>query len=434
MIHRLKEKLFILCSATVSLCSAQTFTTPEVFSFKQEVFRPVSYYTGQANISIPLMQVQTPEITIPVTLNYVGGGGLRAVNPYSSAGMGWRVSAGGAITRTKNGVCDEVIGAPPVSLTGFFHLSPNTVSNSYVRNNVSSYVTIPSNGSQYFSPQTEYAPDVFSFSFLGYSGYFLMGYDGQFKIQSQDIVSVEKVNNVTWPGSGNTIAFKLTANDGTVFTFGVTPGSMELSGGHQAGAPYQCDAWYLTKIESTNGRIVTFNYQPNSSTFVRYTPESGSTRANCPVVLDNIIFNGGKVVVNSSVVTQNITGSVSYPRLINSIELQDAGNNVINKANFTYSSAISLRYYFLDALTVDNKTYSFGYYNKSALPNAIASLGMDYWGFFNGSAEVTVLGPTYSYSYWDMYLNPTVTYAPRMPSVEHTKRGILTSITYPTGG
>lgn len=101
-------KIIVLCFVlAIQYVSAQTFNTPEVASFKKEVFSPVSYYTGQANISIPLTQIQANEITVPITLNYVGGAGLNAINPYSSVGMGWRVTAGGVITRTKNNVCDE---------------------------------------------------------------------------------------------------------------------------------------------------------------------------------------------------------------------------------------------------------------------------------------------------------------------------------------
>lgn len=439
----LKQWLTVFFTISLSFCFGQTFTTPEVFSFKQEVFCPVSYYTGQANISIPITQIQTPEITIPITLNYVGGGGLRAINPYSSAGMGWRISAGGAITRTKNGVCDEFTRlGNGLTLDGFFSLAPNTVTNSYVRNSVNSYTAHNALG-QYFSPTTEYSPDIFSFSFLGYSGYFLMGYDGLFKIQSQDIVSVEKINGISWPGNGNGIGFKLTANDGTMFTFGINTGSMELSGGiaqpyyPNPQTPYQCDAWYLTEILSTNGRIISFNYQSNASTFVRYigSTETSDLSANCPVVLDNIGFNGGTVVFNSAVVTQNIlNGPPSYPRLINNITLRDPDNKVISNTAFTYSLSASNRYYFLDTVTIDNKTYSFEYYNRSGLPNESNALGTDYWGFYNGSAEVTLLGTGNVSSFWDMYLNPTVTYPARMPSLECAKRGILTSITYPTGG
>lgn len=437
--HTIKKVLFILSTIVGSFCQAQTIKTPEAFSFEQEVFRPISYYTGQANISIPLTQIQTNEITIPVTLNYVGGGGLRAINPYSSAGMGWRITAGGAITRTKNGVCDESTTTTNGDLKGFFSLTPNSVTNSYVRNNVNSYTYIIGNGLRQFTTDTEYSPDVFSFSFLGYSGFFVMGYDGQFKIQSQDINLVEKINAPwPWPGIGNCVAFRLTANDGTIFTFGSTNGSIELSGGN-GGVPFQCDAWYLTKIEFTNGRTISFNYQPNINPTVpiiyyKASSESSTNSAVSPVVLDNIIFNEGKVVFSSSQITQYIVDQPSFTRMIDKIELKDANNKIINTASFTRSWENLQRYYFLDNVTIDGKKYSFEYYKRSQLPTINQALGQDYWGFYNGETEVTSIGLGAVSSFWDTYLNPTVTYPARMPSVEYAKRGILTSITYPTGG
>ncbi|MGN6437288.1 MAG: DUF5977 domain-containing protein [Agriterribacter sp.] len=433
-----KSLLFISWLAITVTGFAQTFTTPEVFSFKQEVFRPISYYTGQANVSIPLTQIQTPEITIPITLNYVGGGGLRPANPYSSAGMGWRISAGGAITRSKNGVCDEVLGSPPSVLHGFFHLTPNTVTNSYVRNNVSSYVATDGSGRQYFSPQTEYSPDIFSFSFLGYSGYFLMGYDGQFKIQSQDIVAVQKVDNVSWPGSGNTVGFKLTANDGTIFTFGINTGSMELSGGAQS-QPFQVEAWYLSKIESTNGRVINFNYQPNSSSpdAVIFMPssEAGVNTRNYPVVLTNITFNGGKVVFTSSGIPHQITDVPCTPRMISQIELQGADSKAISRTSFTYSSTSAQRYYFLDDVTVDGRKYLFTYLARSDMPARNVALGTDFWGFYNGHTEqpAPIGGSNPAYN-WDIFLNFSLTFSSREPSFSHARRGLLESITYPTGG
>ena len=183
---------------------AQTFTTPEIFSYKQEVFSPVSFYTGQADISISLFKIQTPETTIPVSIKYIGGEGLRALNPYSNVGFGWKLAAGGAITRTVNGEPDEFNTPGTGKLLGFFDLPANTITNESVRNNASSFLTGTEHVS--FISQWEYSPDIFSFSFLGYSGYFVMGYDKTFKIQSQDIVKIEKFSS-SLTGIGNNIIY-----------------------------------------------------------------------------------------------------------------------------------------------------------------------------------------------------------------------------------
>jgi len=252
----------------IKTSEAQNFTSPEVFSYKQEVFRPVSFYTGYADISIPLFEIKTNEITIPISLKYIGGEGLRAINPYSNVGFGWKLSAGGMITRTVNGEPDEFNTPGTGRLLGFFNLPSGYISNESVRNNANSFL-IPNGSGVRFISNYEYSPDIFSFSFLSYSGYFVMGYDKNFKIQSQDIVKVEKFDNNLPNLSNNPFYLKLTANDGTKFTFGYTEGSIELAGGTET-VPYQCIAWYLTTIEFTNGKRIDFNYKTNISKFIHF--------------------------------------------------------------------------------------------------------------------------------------------------------------------
>ena len=150
-----------------------------------------------------------------------------------------------------------------------------------------------------FISKYEYSPDIFSFSFLGYSGYFVMGYDKIFKIQSQDIVKVEKFSSSLTDIGDNIIYFILTANDGTKFTFGYTEGSIEISGGENA-IPFQSHAWYLTKIEFTNGRSINFNYKPNKNIRIHFRTSNDQTvfSTASPVVLDNITSTEEKLYSN----------------------------------------------------------------------------------------------------------------------------------------
>lgn len=430
--HKFVFSLVLLFSFFCNI-NAQTFTTPEVYSFKQEVFRPVSYYTGQANISVPLCEIKTNEITIPISLNYIGGEGLRAINPYSSVGLGWKLSAGGAITRTKNGICDESTGTEDsgyYGMYGFFSwtATTTTTANDYVRNNASLY---GGTGTSY-NPAYEYSPDIFSFSFLGYSGYFVMGYDKAFHIQSNDIVGVEK--NIRSPGNiGNIAYFTLTTNNGTKYTFGSKDGSVEFSGEN----PYQSEAWYLTKITFTNGQEVNFNYQDNTSStgnMVNYktSPNQNSYATIAPVILDNITFNGGKLVVTSKRKAQNISGRTDSLRIINQIDLKDINDKSVSTAYLKYTTYSSNRYYILDSLRVDGRRkYAFGYNSLSSLPNNTSALGTDYWGFYNGqSALYGVVTPTTM----DSFLNQNLSsITQKVPNETYSKIGNLTSLTYPTG-
>lgn len=416
--------LFIICFCAKTAFPQLVFTTPEVYSYKQEVFSPVSYYTGQVNVSIPLCEVKTNEITLPISLSYIGGQGLRSTNPYSNVGFGWKLSVGGVITRSKNGVCDEDGSGVQGNPKGFFHFAESNISatSEYVRNNVSNL----QNSSNY-----EYCPDIFSFSFLGYSGYFVLGYDNEFHIQSSDIVSVEKKS--TSSTSGVLVYFILTANDGTKYTFGSTNGSVETSGG-QNGIPFQSEAWYLTKISFVNGENVVFNYQRNDNVFIhckssQYDALTYSTTS--PVVLNEITYNGGKVVFTSSNRTHYISGMSDQLRLISKIELKDSSNKTVSSVDLTYQSYVSYRYYLLNSLDVDGKNYTFQYNSPSSLPDYPAALGNDWWGYYNGQPEA--VGNLTSGTR-DNYLNQTLTQPEKLPSEYHTKLGILNSITFPEGG
>jgi hypothetical protein len=434
----LKIRVFLLLTLVywigTDTARSQTFTTPEVFSYKQEPFRPISYYTGQANISVPIFEVKTSDITIPVTLNYIGGEGLRAINPYSCVGLGWKISAGGVVTRSKNGVCDEHASDGGNDLDGFFRMSLpiSGLTNDYVRNQVNDYVETLSNGDQYYSPLYEYSPDVFSFSFLGYSGFFVLGYDGQFKIQSQDIVKVEKgIPSFFSVGAEDLVYFTLTANDGTKYIFGYDDGSIEFSGGENA-VPFQSEAWYLTQIRFPNGRNVKFKYKLYNNHRVHFYTNSTQTNylTQYPVVLDSITFKGGKVWFRDTIFSQNIAGANDQLKFIRQIDLLDGNNNGVSKANFKFTSYTYNRYYILDSLRIDSKRYAFGYNLPSSLPTCNQAFGTDYWGFYNGQYEVQGhIGPTYR----DAYLNQRLTIPGRIPSEACTKTGILTSLTYPTG-
>ena len=433
---------FVILLAGFLICiipaSAQNITTPEVYSFKQQAFSPVSYYTGQANISIPLYEIQTNEISIPITLDYIGGQGLQAINPYSSVGLGWRLTAGGAITRTINEVPDESIGIGGIPLTGFFNYVPAVapITNDYVRNHAYSLLTDDGLGHYSFTSNYEYAPDIFTFSFLGYSGSFVMGYDGNFQVSSKDIVKVTKLNPSFSVGNlGMTMQFMLTANDGTIFTFGSTLGSIVYSGGESQGSAYQMDAWYLCNVTSPNGKSIDFTYLDNTWQTNRIHFKSKSDQPYASVtsfaILNKITYTNGQVLFTSTGKSQDIiSGYGGQLKSVDNIVVQNLNYQTTRQVNFTYFSQQANRYYFLDSLKIDDKKYKFAYGDLGNLPTYGNSFGSDYWGFYNGQGEVN---GAVTAGFRDTYLNQTLLYSAKLPNESKTKVGILSAITHPTG-
>src|SRR5689334_11834881 len=60
---------------------------------------PVSTYTGTADISVPIFSVPAKGMSLPVALDYHTGG-IKIKEESGWVGLGWSLTAGGAITRT----------------------------------------------------------------------------------------------------------------------------------------------------------------------------------------------------------------------------------------------------------------------------------------------------------------------------------------------
>ena len=66
----------------------------------------LDYYTGTANVSIPIHTISYKGIQVPVSLNYRASG-IRVEGIASEVGLGWELSAGGSVRRMMMGGPDE---------------------------------------------------------------------------------------------------------------------------------------------------------------------------------------------------------------------------------------------------------------------------------------------------------------------------------------
>lgn len=67
----------------------------------------VDLYTGTAQVNIPICNLTSKELNIPVSLSYIGGRGIRVQDYATSTGLGWQLNAGGSISRVVRGFPDE---------------------------------------------------------------------------------------------------------------------------------------------------------------------------------------------------------------------------------------------------------------------------------------------------------------------------------------
>lgn len=83
---------------------------------------PVSNYTGTPQISIPLYEIKSGSINVPVSLSYHASG-IQVEEMAAWTGLGWSLNAGWVITRT-------VAGAPDESLNGYANMNSGYKGNS----------------------------------------------------------------------------------------------------------------------------------------------------------------------------------------------------------------------------------------------------------------------------------------------------------------
>src|SRR5882724_12246390 len=89
----------------VPLLTTPTPASPNAASLGKYGEVPVSLSTGVPNINIPLYEVKTGNISLPISIDYHAGG-IKVEERASWVGLGWSLNAGGVITRVCRGTPD----------------------------------------------------------------------------------------------------------------------------------------------------------------------------------------------------------------------------------------------------------------------------------------------------------------------------------------
>ena len=74
--------------------------SPDAAKIAQFDLNPPNLYTGTTSVPIPIYQINLDGASIPICINYHSGG-IRASENASWVGLGWALSTGGSISRTK---------------------------------------------------------------------------------------------------------------------------------------------------------------------------------------------------------------------------------------------------------------------------------------------------------------------------------------------
>ena len=84
----------------------EMFAAPDVAAFHKYNFLPTDLYTGRVKANIPIYEINTGFINIPISINY-NSGGIKVDDIASSVGLGWNLNAGGNILRVIRDIDDR---------------------------------------------------------------------------------------------------------------------------------------------------------------------------------------------------------------------------------------------------------------------------------------------------------------------------------------
>lgn len=304
----------LLAAGTVHLRaqSLEPFNPYGIFSPSVEAWQMTRYgnltpslYTGAMTFSLPLYTYEDPDFTIPISLEY-SFDGYRPAQHSGTVGYGWRLNAGGVITREVRGLPDEGVSPQDESyqlpMRGWFDACADGMTGPYAVARVwsahrlrynsaasSDYVSgfmgcgVMSDTPAYMKDDDRMSlydmqPDLWHFNLLGHSGDFIMLEDGSIRVYNCDLPDgqVRVTVSLDTPGSKN-MTFTINTGDGYdyLFTYGDWSKTYSESPGFAYDPPEAVTSWRLSRITAPNGRKARFGYSYNKSisSNVRYGME-----------------------------------------------------------------------------------------------------------------------------------------------------------------
>ncbi len=279
--------MLFICQFNFIYC--QSVTSPNVEKLIERSIVPVSGFTGQANVQVPLYNVEYRDLSAPIVLNYDTKGNKVKQHPGFS-GLGWSLSAGGgAIYRKVIAEKDEIyrtVNGVTYSYDIGYYYTGGKVADTY--NDINTVKKFARDGTNL--PINDYAydgsPDEFYFNFNGYSGIFYITRqnsssppvlrflcDGEYTLKGE---ITEIKDNVQFDDSPNQnggmyaqtsqrciYGIKITDDKGYQYIFGNAVNNIEFTNSGTLG--YSQDniatAWYMSKIISPNGYSIDLEYE-----------------------------------------------------------------------------------------------------------------------------------------------------------------------------
>lgn len=446
---------------------------------------PTNNYVGQANLSIPIYEIDLDGKKFPITLSYHTDG-TRVAQEATWVGLGWTLQAGGCIIKQVQGKDDFASRGNYTNYDAPWLADPTF---QVTNQNLEKYMG-------YFNGDYDAEPDIFYFSAGSHSG--TMFFDVVKNNRQQNAVPTIQTKEQVVKMTYDTYQKRWTMIDleGYVYTFSTKESTYSYlasdkfyNGNFPRSSisvydrePEVVTAWMLDSVTSPTGRKIVFNYKRE----IIYTPVivaedaiflssiiNGIITAVSPsyftssynytfscskveqCILSGITFEGGKVEFETTN-REDIESAESGKKIqkLSGIKVTDTAGNFIKKTSLEHkylsSGTESTTAGYNDRLLLSKiydiagakraNEYTFAY-NMGQLP-AKNSPSVDAWGFYNGASPA----PTSQL----LRISPNIFWSESIIAGEKTslflegmnrsfnedlcKIGTLSNVTYPTGG
>ncbi|MFX1704774.1 hypothetical protein PV783_12515 [Chitinophaga sp. CC14] len=455
--------IFVLLAVHSGAQTVSNYFAPTVFpksptaaSIDKYGDYPVNQFSGIPDISISLYEITAGAFKVPITLSYHAAG-FKVNEKAGWAGLGWTVFAGGQITRKIMGRADE-------DLFGYLQGKLQSAANVDATTNAGIMFLGSVRRKEY-----DVQPDIFSYVCNNHSGKFFFDGTDNYKVAMIPFSPV-----VITPDSKNLSYFTMKDENGNNFLFGNT--AKESTSNSNGGISLSnTSAWLLDNMISQSKRdTVSFKYNTATTSEI---PDFTHTWT----VVDNVYnYDNAHPAFSPSATMQSQINNTStiFQRTLQEINYRDgkvvfesattpredyrAGSNALNAIrvySYDYSSAQfkllkSIQFYtsyFINGTDVMSKRlkldslaiiagngdilekYRFEYNTDKVLP-AYTSASKDYWGYYNGKPNSTLIPQmTVPYNLSTITIGSS-TLDGRECDNEYMQACVLKKISFPTGG
>lgn len=389
----------------------------------------VDLYSGAAKINIPIASLVSKQLSIPVSLNYLGSQGIKVQDYSGKVGLGWQLNAGGHITRVVRGFPDEALNG---YLGGF---NAKKVAG-WIRDGIP--LGPEFTGGSSGVPTADGEPDLFYINTPFFNLQFVYDETGK-PITSNDSGFIIRRSILD-------DSFTVIDENGTVYKFG-NSGQYEKSVVNLYGTPYTFGStYYLTSIANPHTKeLIEFTYvaSPYNENMVHHSSTVSvfntmytscpklehhqvTTTILSPLHLSKIKSSTGEIVFNYVFNRQDLPNAGSLTSIAVRSRTGIETSKLLRTFSFEYSyfnptggsDLLRLR---LDKIKLSgDETYNgqeinyriFDYYAIHSLPSRTSS-SVDYWGY---------------HTYINPQDDPMYSINLRRPFLSYAKAGVLTSI------